>query len=387
MSDLKKKHYDLILVYTSHRRHNNYLNIIKYMSASLRIGILKFETKHRWGESEEIYLQACLEAGAELVEDDATCHSVMISRFGKPKDGGGYYRDILVEMPERIKYQRVLINVDALMTGFLCLDDICEKLGPPVLMVPSKKLFGILEPETREYALTNNLEMVEVGTPFRKYPVFPDFETDYLLAYPSHVSVKNSAEHYQLLKNVVKTLKKIPDTEAVIVKPHNVRDTGNSLSYTMLSRRLGNKRWLFSLLLFYVHLFDISVKGRTWYFILPKKLMSLLVGLHNDYIFSRCENLLDDYPAYGFEHFVSGIKKGVITGISQTILESVLQRKAVCCCDDLPITDKPESYQILGKTFGIAGWHAFSHDGESCIEDSVREVDLMKYLKKTIEER
>ena len=53
----KTESFDLILVYTSHRRHEPYINIVKYLSKHFSIGLLKFEPKHKWGAIEESYVQ------------------------------------------------------------------------------------------------------------------------------------------------------------------------------------------------------------------------------------------------------------------------------------------------------------------------------------------
>ena len=379
---MEKPYFNLILVYTSHRRHNNYLNIVKHLSSQLSVGLLRFKPKHKWEDSETKYWQMCLDYGAKEVIGDAQCHSLVISRFGKTKQRG-YYEDILEDTPKHIAYKRVLINVDCLMVGFLHLEEICIKLGKPIFMVPSLKYFGLLDPGTREFVQENNLEAVETGTPYAQHPIFPDFKTDYLLTYPSHVSVQNKWETYYLLKSIVQVLRKISKEDEIVVKLHNVRDAGNGLSYTMKAlEKL--PFWLINGLISFVHLFDIKLNDKFIYSFLPGKILQAFIFLHNDYIFKRCHNLKDDYPPFGFEHFARGIEKGLITGISQTISEALLQKKKVCICDDLPLDNKPATYRLIVETLGLVTRKEFSTQGIDKIDESVRSADLIQYLKETI---
>ena len=381
----KVQYYDLILVYTSYRRHNNYLNIIKYLGPKFSIGVLRFEPKHEWGESEEIYWRLCLQYGAKEVKGDTECHSLMISRFGKGTQRG-YYEDIIEDVPRSITYKKVFYNMDSPMMGVPYLDEICKNLGKPILLVPSIKYFDFLDGKyaSKEAVEKNGLEMVEVGTPYAKYPIFEDFETDYLFAYPSQCSVQSRWEDYHLLKNIVKVLRQLPSDAKIILKPHNARDTGNRLSYTNKKLKI-MPLWLIKILLSFGCFFEIKWKGKSKYNMPPDKVLQYCIHLQNEYIFKRCDNLLDKYPAFGFEHFVRGIKKGVITGISQTILESLLQKKPVCVCDDLPLEKKPENYQIIYKVLGISKWKRFSTAGFDKIDDSVWDADLIGYLKRSID--
>ena len=119
------------------------------------------------------------------------------------------------------------------------------------------------------------------------------------------------------------------------------------------------------------------------YHSLPTRLINFFTHIHNDYIFTRCENLLDHYPAFAIEHFMHGVKKGVISGMSNTILSAVIEKKAICICDDLPIEEKPETYQMMRKLLHINEWEGFSHAGEGKIYDSIRHSDLIEYLLNT----
>ena len=83
---MKRQYFDLIMVYTSHRRHEPYINIIKYLSADIKIGLLKFKPMHPWGKIEEEYVRRCIDYGATLVTGKSTCNLLMLPRFGGKPD-------------------------------------------------------------------------------------------------------------------------------------------------------------------------------------------------------------------------------------------------------------------------------------------------------------
>lgn len=374
--------FDLILVFTSFRRHENYLNIIKYLGKDISIGILKFKPHHKWIQTEDEYLDMCVKFGANLVEGEAECDTLIVSRFGG-QAGSGYYKDILEDMPSYVKYRRVLVNVDSPMAGILKIRDICQYLGKPTILVQSKKYFASFEPDTKEFLKENPLETVEVGTVFSKYPIFEDFSTDYLLAYPSHTTALGSWQDLRIVKNLVKALKTLPKNAQVMVKPHNVRDKGNRLSVKFITRWTRLPLWLINFILFCMRIFDFNIGKKSCYTYLPNIMIRLFIYLQNDYIFIRCENLLDKYPGFGIEQFVPGVKKGIITGLSHTIISALIEKKPVYNIDDLPLNGRPENYRKIVDTFGVRDWQGFSSQGFDKIEQSLREADLIKYLKET----
>ncbi len=378
----KTDHFDLILVYTSHRRHEPYINIIKYLSKHFSIGLLKFEPKHKWGAIEESYVQKCLDSGASLVKGKSQCHTLIIPRFGG-NPGSGYFKDILEDMPEYINFERVLIWPAGMLHGVLNIDYICRYLGDPVILAPNKIYFASFETEVKEFMQEHPLEVVEVGLPYAKHPVFENFSTDYMVAYPSHVAIQNQYQYYLLIKNMVSALKSLPETARVTLKPHNVRDTGNRLSGTFLSK-YKIPFWFIQLLITIFKIFDFSIGSKPVYQLLPDKIISRITAIHNDYIFYRCDNLLNEYPGFGIEHFIHGIKKGLITGLSTSIIYAMFEKKPVYLCDNPLKKDIPKSYELMNTMFNMSQWKGFSDEGFSGFNDSDRSADLIEYLRKTV---
>jgi len=64
------KEYDLILLYAMSRMHNHYLNVIKYLSPRLRIGIHRADIKKsiKTAETDRLFLDVCASFGADVLE-------------------------------------------------------------------------------------------------------------------------------------------------------------------------------------------------------------------------------------------------------------------------------------------------------------------------------
>jgi len=227
--------------------------------------------------------------------------------------------------------------------------------------------------------LENKIPMVETGMPYLKYPVIKDFETDYLLAYPSHLSVQTSLQEFQLVRRLVKAVKNISKSDRIFVKVHNVRTEGDRLSLTLFRKNGLHQKNMVLLLVKISSWFETGI-GKILFSLLPRMISSCLMRVQNDFIFNRCENLAEKYPNYGIEHFLPFVKKGVISGLSNTIVFSMAMKIPVLNVDDFPIDDRPENYKIISRLFEIEKWHGFSCHGFDKIPHSVFQSDFIEQL-------
>ena len=208
-------------------------------------------------------------------------------------------------------------------------------------------------------------------------------KTDYLLAYPSHVSVQTPLQEFQLARGLVKALKNIPKSDRIFVKVHNVRTGGNRLSLTLFRKNGLHQKNLVLLLVKMSSWFETGI-GKILFSFLPRIISSCLMRVQNDFIFNRCEKLSEKYPNYGIEHFLPFVKKGVISGLSNTIVSSMVMKIPVLNVDDFSIDDRPENYnenyKIISRLFEIEKWHGFSCHGFDKIPHSVFQSDFIEQL-------
>ena len=59
--------------------------------------------------------------------------------------------------------------------GVPSLEEIHQTLGRQTILAQSAKLFATYDQETKESVETNNIEVIQVGFPFPKYPIYEDF--------------------------------------------------------------------------------------------------------------------------------------------------------------------------------------------------------------------
>ena len=324
-----------------------------------------------------------------MINCKSKCKILFLPRFGE-----GRFQEIFEDLPKIIQFEQIFVQTGTLMEGVSNnIREIIENLGQPKILVPSKRHFGTFDKESIKVVKENSLEVVEVGQPYLKYPVFEDFHTDYLIAYPSHVSIVNPLQHYLLLKNFVNVVMKLPENVKIMVKPHNVKDEGNQISNTFSNSKFDVPLRMKKYLLFVIYQLDFFWRNLDFLRWLPKRffnpiinrIFNFLNSTQNSYIFSRCENLLDNYPAFGIEHFMKGVSKGIITGLSNSIFVALMHRVPVCVCD-YGMDEMPENYQIMIKKFRINTWKKFSEDGFDLIDDSSRNADLIQFLKNSIKE-
>jgi len=386
----KVKNFDIILVYTIFRKHETYLNIIKSLSPDYTIGVFLCKpSSDKTQATDKAAIEFYERLGATIINDKSKCSILFLPRFGE-----GRFQEIFEDLPKIIQFEQVFVQTGTLMEGVSNnIKEIIENLGRPKILVPSKRYFGMFDKESIKVVKENFLEVVEVGQPYFKYPVFEDFHTDYLVAYPSHVSITNPLQHYLLLKNFVNIVMHLPENAKIMVKPHNVKDKGNQISKTNFNNKFDVPLYIKKYFLFIIYQFEFIWKNLNYLKWLPNRLFNslnnrifnFLNGIQNSYIFSRCENILDNYPAFGIEHFMKGVSKGIITGLSNSIFVALMHRVPVCVCDT-GMGKMPKNYQIMIKELRINVWEKFSEDGFDFIDDSSRNADLIQFLKNSIKE-
>lgn len=382
---MRSNSYDLILVYTSFRRHGVYLNIVKYMAPTHRIGILRLESDasslQKVAISDGEFLKACFQYGA--LEVRGPCHTKLLVL---PRMGDHFIDQLREYIQTSITYEKLALLVAGHFSGIYRLPDLVSYFGKAVILAADRQRFGAYEPESVQQATVLGCEVIEVGSPYKRYPIFSNFQTDYLVAYPSSVAVADYRQLYWLLHNYIAVLDSLPKGSVVYTKPHNVKDEGNYLSY---AGRYRYKRLPWRLVRLFLRAFHqfVSLRLGRWrlYDGVPLRILREINPLQNAYILGCSRNLLDEYPGFGIEHFMPGVRRGVITGLSATICEALYEKIPTYNIDPLPIETRPPTYQMLYRSYGISTWKGFMTDTAfATIADSARQGDLLEVLKNLV---
>lgn len=370
----------LILFYTSFRRHEAYLNIIKALAPHVSIGVLRLEMKSankRILKTDEEFYQTCLRYGAQVISSDERVNTqiLMIPRMGL-KTLTRAKADL-----EKIAYRKLVELVEGSVAGVPELAWIVENLGKPAILVPDAERFALLEPTALEVVAEEKLEVVEIGTPFEDYPIQNDFKTDYVIAYPSFLGFRNVRDLSRFLVNVIRLLRQIPVDEQVLIKSHNASDRGGSESGFVKWHRLFAYR-------FWIDILDWFEKKRVLDF-LPLSVVAQFAGIQNAYIIKKTRPFPEDLPRFGLQHYMKGIRKGLITGQTNLVWEALKMKIPVYNCSELTAANSPEDYQIPVRSYGTPccyGKLTFDSRVFNKISDKVRKADLICYLRDQLQE-
>lgn len=313
MQKHKRGHeYDLILVLGYFRRLSCYLNIVKYLGDEFRIGLFPIpldegaRSKHR--HTQEEFTDLCLSLGAELVEDMPVSASVALI----PQQV--YSDDAIRSIRENLRSRRRVAMMGFAWAGLH--DEFLKLLEIRKILVIHKAFYEFLFRHRRGPLPEAEYEIVEVGLPYKKYPVFPDFRADYLLAVPTPFSFPTERDKWDFLETVLSLFENIDSSATVVHKPHNAVDYDyfSGWKYRRLARFLRPlpNGPLGSLLR---GLCD-SLPGS-----LGEHFGRLYTALVYEAVMRRVVAMEDVTPHHycAMEAFLPGVKKGVIGGLSNTI--------------------------------------------------------------------
>lgn len=233
---LKNNTYDLILLYTFHRVHNYYINIIKYLSKDLSIGIVEepsvtvTKTRTKIANTERVFLGLCRQLGADLLapKEKYICNLLFAPQH--------CYTSSSAENISRNK----IISLQRFGAGALCLDQLKEMGAVKIWTYERKLLIDMLIHEERD-DLIKEFEIFEMGTPYARYPAF-DFSQlniDYMIAFPTPMLLRTPPIKLRLLENISTLIKLIPNDKTIYMKRHTVVDGGYVLGKSRLHEKFG----------------------------------------------------------------------------------------------------------------------------------------------------
>lgn len=352
---MENNDYDIIIVHLFSRIHPYYINIIKALSGELRIGVLYMECKkksHRRNqvnlqETDRLYFDLYAEYGADILDgaEKYNCNLLLVPQYSFDPD-----------RIRSISYKNIVM-LGAFSYGSYYLEEFRD-VGGHKFWIYDKKIFSELNKASDQENILNDLEISTFALPYTKYPAldFSNLEIDYIIAYPTHLFLKDNAKKMRFYKNVRKLLRSIPEGKTVFIKDHNVRDTNGDVC----SGFLGKNKLLIK---------NISQMAGSIGLSVSSKLESLKRISEKQYkwktatyeFFIEKEGTLlsnkTKYHNFNIEHFLPFVREGVITGISSVIWNSLYNKLPVYNCDDQPLTDNLPNYDVI-KNFYVSPCHS-----------------------------
>ncbi len=376
--------YDLVLVFTAFQRNCIYASIIKELAGCYRIAVLLVDrdeiTSSRIGNTNRLFLDLCVTLGADILADDPVTARIAILTQSNYRKENVARIDAMVEAAQTFWMSGVAMGNASYANLF------------------GKKIDRILVPDRRLYehriATYGNdgvefpQHMIqEIGIPYPKYPLFDRaIDADYILANPTPFSFVTAEDRLDYLENVYTMVREIAGRgEVIAFKPHNADERAD---YIVDARLLA----LVSAAPLRPLQGAIDSAARAAAGILPigkardfavnvaialvyRKLMALVVRLSE----------LTPYHNLNLEVFLPGVRKGLITGRSNSIWHALFLKKPVwnCIDEDKPYFSDTKMHKYTMTYLGVHGNHSdpgFDPAHYDVIAESTRSADLILFL-------
>jgi hypothetical protein len=382
--------YDLILILGFFRRLTCYLNIIEYLGKDFRIGLFpvpldeSLKSKHK--TAQEDFVRTSINMGAQLVDGPV---SAKVALF--PQEP--YLKEAVELIHKNLTSSRKLAVMSLAWAGLQ--DAFIKEFDIPKVLVIHKAFFEFLLQHRGDPKVFEGREIIETGLPYKKYPVFPDFQTDYLLAIPTPFSFPHEKDKWHFLKTVLDLFKKISPGDKVVLKPHNAMDHDY-----FSDREYRNIVQSFSVLP------EVVIRGllKSLAVVPVSKIKSYAEKLYTAYLYEkvmdRVIRMEEETPHHylSFEAFLPGVRKGVIGGLSNTIWGTLFHKLPFYNCVDIERQNRqaentlykkdPSQFLDLNlKFFNVPyckGRLEFDPKYFDIIDDSARQGDLIETLKQEI---
>jgi hypothetical protein len=223
---LAREEFDLVLVVGYFRSSLPLLSIVRQLSPQLRIGLcfqpLSPQMAAKTGKAQKIFERLCIEAGGipQVAGSPAKCRLMLVQQYT-------YGGDFAASVRANIEAEKIWGMLTLASMGLEAHDAFIKQFGVTRLTVPDRRLADFLIKARKAHQSYEDLEMIEVGLPFQKYPVFEEFSVDWIIAAPTLFSFHSEAGKQKFLRDVLNLMAQMSPTDVVTYKPHN----GNGRDY------------------------------------------------------------------------------------------------------------------------------------------------------------
>lgn len=335
--------FDIILVLEYFRSAAPYLSIVKYLSAQYRIGIYLAPTEQAMikknGSAHRRFVKKCIELGAELVKNkEVDCRLMIVQQRPYPEE-------VATKIMNQIQAKRRVGYLALAAAGVDTHDQFLEQFQIDRVYVPNRRFFDYLLRHRKSESTYANVDVEQVGLPFDRYPIFPDFNVDYLVASPTLFSFHSEHDKHTYLRNVLSLLSEIGAEASVAYKPHNGqgRDSLRRRGYTELGALFARIPFAEDILERFLRTSKQFI-GRGG---VEKTLTGLLYARLRQRVIPMNQLTLDN--EFALELFMMGTQRGVIGGLSNTIWGTLYFGRDYYNCVDGSVQNRGKENSMLRK--------------------------------------
>lgn len=380
-----KRDFDIVLVLEYFRSVTSYLSIIKYLAEDYRIGIfsvnLPIDLLRKNRAAQLSFISICEEFGATLIKNRNVKTDILIIPQ-RP-----YSSSVKSQIKNNIEAKEKIALLSLAWSGIDIHDEFLDFFNIRTVLTLDKNFTQFLLNKRHEKNRYKNRKIIEIGSPFIKYPIFRKLKFDYLIAMPTEFSFTNENEKYNFLKNVLKILNQLDKTSKVLIKSHNgiAKNSFSSKKFKFIASfiKFLNLEWLIDRFILYANSgffnnFFMKVNVALLFLRILEKVTPFENVTYNSYI--------------GIEAFLPCVKKGVIGGNSNSIWYTLHAELPYYNCIEAvnhnKINKNAEKFLYTNlKYFGVPfcnDLNGFDKSNYKKIPKSCRESDLIKVLTKKL---
>jgi hypothetical protein len=327
------KKFDIVLVLEYFRAAAPYLSIIKHLSSKYSIAIyqapLDKDLLDKNSNAQKKFIQLCEDFGATAIGVEPVEATLLIIQQRPYTDETARVITNAIKAKERIGLMGFALFGIPLHDNFL------KQFNIQKIFVINRRFSEFLINQRNAESTYEHLETVQVGLPFKKHPVFPEFNVDYLIASPTLFSFRNESHKNNFLECVHSILKDIQKGQLVAYKSHNSnhKDYFAPKGYSLIGKLLSVFPFCGQILSRLCRISHGKIEN-----IIRKLYSSLLYSM----IVKRATpmNQLTPFSDFALEAFLPGVRKGVIGGLSNTIWGTLYFGLPFYNCVDKSLRDK-----------------------------------------------
>lgn len=384
LKQTQNESFDLVLVYSAFQRNCIYTQLVKYLPKSFKIGIYLSDnifTKDKVKNDTNRQLIKLLNSfGASIINSDKVETKILIisqSNFSKI---------FIDKLKKQVNTKKTFWLVGLAMGNAFHRN--LYGMTIDKILVPDLNLYKYrIRKFERNKFKVENAKLHEIGINYSKYPVIKKTKKiDFIIAGPTPYSFNSRIDVYDFLKNLNFYIKyKISKNDIITYKQHNAE-----LHNDFIIKQIYVYLYLIFKLFFFIKKIKFFLENynlNSNNSLLSKFIIEILI-VHQYKLLKKRAPLFKKFTFYSnlnLEIFLPFIKKGIITGRSNSIWHGLFHKKIVINCVDKnkPYFPGLRMHKWTMSYFDVHGNYKkkFNSKKYKIINDTTRDADFVNFIK------
>ncbi|MDD5450316.1 MAG: hypothetical protein PHT49_00215 [Desulfovibrionales bacterium] len=381
-------HYDLALVFVSFQRCCVYLSIVKELSSQYRIAIcpqaVDEKTHVRTKKTIDEFLALCESFGADIIYDEKITANIEIL----PQTN--YTKETIDNINNNIASTKTFW-LSGLAMGNAQYEYLYGKKIDKILVIDRNFYnYRVNEYERPAGHKFRKEDIVEMGVPYKKYPIFPDYGIDYLWANPTPFSFCCVKDRLEYLENVFSLIKLVDVDDVIVLKPHNADERVDYIVNERIYSILRNK--IFSPFYSFIDGISRKIAAKLRYAKIADFFLNISIAIMYVKLMRRVVRFRDitELHNLNLELFLPNVRKGLITGRSNSIWHGLFNKIPVynCIDENKKYYSDTKMHKYSMKYLNVHGNYStleFDSKLYDLIDTKTRKADLIMFIKEQLD--